>query len=175
MEIKKVSEWGSNGESVMIKGRDSTSGVQLQGYSAELQRTRFIQTVEGSVTIDIISQHRMTQGCQMSPDLMSPSGYQMHIQAGNGPTLKRLILRDNFPAARNRMICDTNPGFLSVLYKKGFAYGFGWLHDPADQADVMLFQSAIPKYCSQYFQCTGVFRKETKAAGFHIQPVTGGR
>ena len=78
--IHLISERGIDCEGFTIQSGKAAAGIQLQGNGAELQRTGFLPPVEITVAVKIIAEYRMSQRCQMCPDLMRASGDQVDTQ-----------------------------------------------------------------------------------------------
>ncbi len=80
-----------DGESFAVEGGKTAIGVNGERDSTEFQAAGFFPAIEIAVPVKIVTQQRMSQGSQVSPDLMGAAGNQMHAETGNRTAFQRFI------------------------------------------------------------------------------------
>ena len=122
-----------------------------------------------------VTEQGMAKGSQMGSDLMGTTGDQMNPETGNGTAFQGFITGDDRLGIRFGTIGYADFCAAGILDQPGTALGLLRLHDPPDQADIILFQFTLTKNILQDIQGFRCLRKKAEAAGFIIQTMTGGR
>lgn len=158
-----------------VKSRKTAICIKLQRNRAQLQAAGFFTAVELPVTVEVVTEQGMAKGSQMGSDLMGTTGDQMNPETGNGTAFQGFITGDDRLGIRFGTIGYADFCAAGILDQPGTALGLLRLHDPPDQADIILFQFTLTKNILQNIQDFRCLRKQAEAAGFIIQTMTGGR
>ena len=164
-----------DGESPAVEGRETSVCIYGEGDGAELQAPGLFPAVEFTVSVEIISQQRVTEGSQMCPDLMGAAGDQMNAQTRDRSAFQRLITSGDRLYSRFLMIRDPNPGMKRILYQPGVANGLRRFHYSTNKTDIIFLKLTAAENILQDIKGLLVFREEAQSAGFIVQTMAGCR
>ena len=173
--ITRFSEWRIDPEVLSIQVGELSTGIESKLGCTKTQTAALARTVEGTVSIYVVPEKRMTECGHMGTDLVGSAGNEMDTETGYFAVLNRFVAGDDLAAARNGMIGNSDLRVFSVFQEEGFADGGRWLHEAFDQADVVFFQRAGAEDFQQDIRSGGIKGEETKTAGLVIEPMTGDR
>ena len=156
-------------ECTAVKLREAATGVESQGDGAELQRTCFFPPVELTISVKIVTEHRVAQSGEMGADLVGAAGEQMNSKAGNMPAFKGLVSGFDRFGTFFRTVCDPDESPAGVFDQPGATDRGRGFHDSAYEANIVLFNAPFPKYILKDLKRPFVFREQAEAAGAVVQ------
>ena len=164
-----------DGEGSAVEGRKTAFCIYGEGDRTEFKAASFFPAVEFTVSVEIISQQGMPEGCQMSPDLMGAACNQMDAQTGHRSAFQCFVAGGDRLCARFLMIRNPNPGMKRILYQPGVTDCLRGFHYSTDKTDIIFLQFAAAENILQDIERLLVFREEAKPARSVIQTMTSSR